>query len=354
MSKQRLVVVGVMVSLVCASMGRATHAQQRVDRAGSPAASAPPPMEADGSKLYGGYMIGVGDIINIRIAEEDDASGRYQVSQEGDVKIPLLEKPIHADGLSTFDFSSVLSQELKKQQILKEPYVTVFIERGMTQNVTVSGPVARPGIYPIERATRLVDVLSMSGGLAANAGQTITITHPAGDQKRAATGASVAVDQKSTAAGSPNSSGVETVDVATLMSGDNHEANVLVHAGDQITVSNASVIYVVGAVTKPGAFSVQDPRSGLSVLKAIALVEGTLSTAKLGSAIIVRKSTNETGREEIPVDLGKVMKGQMRDPILMANDILYVPQSGLKQGLKRMGDAAQAAAGYGLGLRIAP
>ena len=38
----------------------------------------------------------------------------------------------------------------------------------------------------------------------------------------------------------------------------------------------------------------------------------------------------------------------------MANDILYVPQSGLKQGLKRMGDAAQAAAGYGLGLRIAP
>ncbi len=380
MNKRRLVVVGVMASLACASMGRATHAQTRVDRAGTPAPSAPPPMEADGSKLYGGYMIGVGDIINIRIAEEDDVSGRYQVSQSGDVKIPLLEKPIHADGLSTFDFSTVLSQELKKQQILKDPYVTVFIERGMTQNVTVSGPVARPGIYPIERATRLVDVISMSGGLAPNAGQTIMITHPVPDQKptalaspagrtdqstagsaataadQEATAASSgrAVDQKSRGASVSNRGGSETIDVATLMSGDNHEANVLVHAGDQITVSNASVIYVVGAVTRPGAFSVQDPRSGLSVLKAIALVEGPLSTAKLGSAIIVRKSTNETGREEIPVDLSKVMKGQIKDPILMADDILYVPQSGLKQGLKRMGDAAQAAAGYGLGLRIAP
>jgi hypothetical protein len=38
----------------------------------------------------------------------------------------------------------------------------------------------------------------------------------------------------------------------------------------------------------------------------------------------------------------------------MANDILFVPTSAMKQGLKRMGDAATVAAGYGLGLRIAP
>jgi polysaccharide biosynthesis/export protein len=355
MNKNRLLVVCAMVSLVYGSIGHAAHAQQRVDRVGTPPPSAPPQPDVDGSKLYGGYMIGLGDIINIRIAEEDDVSGRYQVSESGDVKIPLLEKPIHADGLTTFDFSSRLAQELKKQQILKEPYVTVFIERGMTQNVTVSGPVARPGIYPIERRTRLIDVLSMSGGLAPNAGQTITITHPVADQKPTATGSSSGpAEQKSTAAGGANGSGSENVDVATLMSGENREANILVHAGDQITVSNASVVYVVGAVTRPGAFSVQDPKSGLSVLKAIALVEGPLSTASLGKTIIVRKSTNETGREEIPVDLSKVMKGQLKDPILMANDILYIPQSGMKQGLKRMGDAAQAAAGYGLGLRIAP
>jgi len=216
----------------------------------------------------------------------------------------------------------------------------VFIERGMTQNVTVSGPVSRPGLYPIEKPTRLLDVLSMSGGLAPNAGGTITITH--------------APDAKAGTDGGANATTSENVDVATLMSGDNRVANVLVHAGDNITVSGASVVYVVGAVTKPGAFAVQDPRKGLSVLKAIALVEGTLPTAKMGSAIIVRKSTNETGREEIPVDLSKIIKGQDKDPILMSDDILYVPNSAFKQGVKRMGDALTLAAGYGLGLRIAP
>lgn len=344
MKTKKTLLVSAMISLAC---GAAAYGQQRVDRPTTPATSAPQ-IAMDGSKLYGGSVIGVGDIINIRIAEEDDVSGRYQVSEAGDVKIPLLNKPIHADGLSTFDLSSRLAEELKKQDILKEPYVTVFIERGMTQNVTVSGPVARPGIYPIERPTRLVDVLSMSGGLAPNAGQTITITHPTIEPKQniGATKAPQSVDAKA--------STFESVDVATLMSGENHEANLLVHAGDQITVSNASVVYVVGAVVRPGAFAVQDPRNGLSVLKAIALVEGTQSTASLGRTIIVRKSTNEAGREEIPVDLSKVMKGQIKDPILQANDILYIPQSGLKQGLKRMGDAATTAAGYGLGLRIAP
>jgi polysaccharide biosynthesis/export protein len=341
MDKKRLLVVSAVISVAFSSIA---HAQQRLERAAPPPASVALPDTA-GSKAYGGYLIGVGDIINIRIAEEEDASGRYQVSESGDVQIPLLEKPVHAAGLTTFDFSNHLAHDLKQQQILREPYVTVFIERGMTQNVTVVGPVARPGIYPIERPTRLLDVLSMSGGLMPNAGQTISITHSV-------------IDQKSTLAGDSSGAAFSNVDVATLMSGENREVNIFVRAGDQITVSGASVVYVVGAVTKPGAFSVQDAKNGLSVLRAVAMVEGTLPTASLGKTIIVRKSTSEAGREEIPVDLSKIMKGQAQDPILMANDILFVPYSGFKQGMRKMGDVAAAAAGqmtgYGLGLRIAP
>lgn len=370
MNKKQLSVAS---AVICLALCSSARAQQRVDRSpNAPQPPSPQQPDVDGSKLYGGYMIGVGDIINIRIAEEDDVSGRYQVSESGDVKIPLLEKPIHADGLSTFDFSSKLAEELKKQQILKEPYVTVFIERGMTQNVTVSGQVVRPGIYPIERPTRLLDVLSMSGGLAPGAGQTITITHAAAAQKPAAAGGpSGGADVKSVstagADGTPDQkspqgidsnavkdSVVTNVDVATLMSGVDRDANIMVHPGDQINVGNASVVYVVGSVTKPGAFTVQDPRNGISVLKALALVEGPTSTAALSKAIIVRKSTNETGREEIPLDLAKIMKGQVKDPVLEANDILYVPNSGFRQGMKRAGDAMTLAAGYGLGLRIAP
>lgn len=332
--------------LVSASLAPYALAQQRV---GSPVTQAPlqsaqPNQIPQGQGLYGGYFIGVGDIVNIRIAEEDDVSGRYQVSSSGDVQLPLLSKPVHAAGLTTFDFSKKLAEQLKLQQILKEPYVTVFIERGMTQNVSINGPVARPGIYPIEKPTRLMDVISMSGGLLPSAGQTITVIRPPAD---------------STSTGSANAKagGSQSVQVASLMSGDAKD-DLEIHAGDQISVAGASIVYVVGAVTHPGAFAIEDQKTGMTVLRAIAMVEGTLSTASLKKTIIVRKSDSDSGREEIPLDLNSIMKGKAKDPVLLANDILFVPQSGFKQGMQKMGEVAATAAsqmtGYGLGLRIAP
>lgn len=292
---------------------------------GTTSAQSPAPIS------FGGYLIGVGDILNVQVAEEDEVSGRYQVSDKGDIQIRLLSAPVKASGLTTFQLSKNLEDQLKQQQILKRPYVTVLIERGMTQNVTVVGPVARPGIYPIERPTHLLDILSMSGGLQDDAGQTITINH----RNQAAVGK----DQ----AGNAAPAQPESIDVSALMSGENREANVLVQPGDEITVSNASVVYVVGDVNRPGAFAVRDPRNGISVLRAIALVEGPKSTASLGKAVIVRKSTSNS-RQEIPVDISKIMKGKAQDQMLAANDILFIPVSGFKQSLHAMGDIATRAA----------
>ena len=52
------------------------------------------------------------------------------------------------------------------------------------------------------------------------------------------------------------------------------------------------------------------------------------------------------------MDLKKIMHGKEKDQVLEANDILFVPQSGLKASARRLGDiGAQAAsnvAGYAL------
>ena len=48
--------------------------------------------------VYGGYQIGVGDILDIHVNDEDDVSGHYQVDQDGNVKISLLSKPLPAAG----------------------------------------------------------------------------------------------------------------------------------------------------------------------------------------------------------------------------------------------------------------
>ena len=130
------------------------------------------------------------------------------------------------------------------------------------------------------------------------------------------------------------------------------------HAGDVIDVSTAPIVFVVGSVIRPGAFSVQDQKSQMTVLQAVAMAEGTTPTASLSRTIIIRQSASDSQRQEIPIDLKKVMSGKGQDEVLQANDILFVPQSGLKAGLHTMGQiGAQAAGqtvGYGLGLRIAP
>jgi polysaccharide biosynthesis/export protein len=326
----------------------------------NPNRTAPPsapsaPQNAVGGEIYGGYMIGVGDILDIHVNDEERVTGRYQVDQDGKLSIPLLSGQIPAAGTTTFELSSRLREELKKQDILRDPAVTVLIVRGMTQNVSVLGAVMRPGTYPIEKPTSIVDLISLAGGLAPNAGSTATISHQADSHAPAVVNASVATNNSTATA---NKDGILSINLTTLMASKDPAANVLVHPGDVITISTAPVVFVVGAVLRPGAFTVQDAKSRMTVLQAVAMAEGTTSVASLGKTIIVRQSASDTERKEIPVDLKQVMRGKEKDEILEANDILFVPESGLKASLQKMGQigtqAASQTLGYGMGLRIAP
>lgn len=309
----------------------------------APAQTGAKPPDTPGSQVYGGYMIGVGDILDIHVNDEDSMTGRYQVDQDGKIRLPLLSDPFSAAGATTFDLARQVSDELKKQDILRDPAVIVLIVRGMTQNATIVGAVVRPGVYPIERTTTLVELISTAGGLAPNAGNIVTITHHSPEETSEA----------------KDSSGLKTrpINLTTMLTGHDPSANPEIRAGDVVSISNAPVVFVVGAVIKPGAFAVQDQRGQMTVLQAVAMAEGTTPTAALGRAIVVRNSSSQTERQEIPVDLKVIMKGKSEDPVLEANDILFVPTSGLKAGLRRMGDiatgAAGQAAGYGLGLRVA-
>ena len=208
------------------------------------------------------------------------------------------------------------------------------------------GPVGHPGIVTLERPTTLIELLSLAGGLQPSAGQTLTISSKP-----------VQVPGTSQTDAHKISANVVSVNIPDLMSGKNPDANVLIHAGDLVSVSTAPVVYVVGAVGMPGAFTIQNTQSGLTVLKAIAMANGTQPTAALSRAIIVRHSADEANRQDIPLDLKKIMTAKEADKVLESDDILFVPQSNIKAGLKAMGNIAVVAVsttiGYGVGLRVA-
>jgi polysaccharide export outer membrane protein len=117
----------------------------------------------------------------------------------------------------------------------------------------------------------------------------------------------------------------------------------MVLPGDTVTVKRAGIVYVLGAVTRPGGYLMQED-GDLNVTQALALAYGTTMPAAVGSMRLIRKQ--DDGRvEEIAIPYGDIVKGKVAPPRLQAEDVIYVPVSKIKVVLTQslLNTAAQAA-----------
>lgn len=285
------------------------------------------------------YKIGPADVLSVSVIDAPEFGGKFRVGDSGAIEIPGVSNPVQAEGQTPSELARSIREALINAKQLRDPHVTVFVDEYHGRVVTVLGAVTKPSTYPLTKRTNILEALSLAGGTLPNSGNTVTIVR-----------GSASAEATNSAAGS-----VQIVQMSDLVSGKDLAANIEVRNGDVINVSSAQVVYVVGAVTKPGGYTMADVSSGVSVVQAVALAEGLKSVAS-HHALIVRQSTSESARLEIPVDLGQMMAGKTADVLLAPNDILYVPNSGAKITLKAMGDVAAAAvngiAFYGIGYRV--
>ena len=101
------------------------------------------------------------------------------------------------------------------------------------------------------------------------------------------------------------------------------------------------IVYVLGAVTKPGGYTVSNDRAQLTTLKVLSLAGGLNRTAKSDRAVIVRRDSSGQ-QHEVDVDLKRVMRFESEDVQLRPSDILYVPTSGAKQAAYKMAELSLA------------
>ena len=131
-----------------------------------------------------------------------------------------------------------------------------------------------------------------------------------------------------------------TINLADLLETGDSRFNIPLLGGDVVSVPRAGIIYVVGAVTRPGGFMLQNDRDRMTTLKMLSLAGGPIGTAKIKDAIILRKNLETGKRDEVPVNLNDVMHLKTEDVTLQASDILFVPDSAGKRALHRAGDIA--------------
>lgn len=94
-------------------------------------------------------------------------------------------------------------------------------------------------------------------------------------------------------------------------------------------------ISVGGAVEAPGVF----PLTGrTTLLEGIALAGGTTRYAKEDEVVVFRSTGNSTDVSAYVVDLKKIERGELSDPLLAANDKIVVPKSGTRVFFRDFGD----------------
>lgn len=286
------------------------------------------------------YTIGPGDVLTVTVADAPEFGGKLRVSDSGTIQITGVAEAVTAEGQTAPQLSKRIREALLEAKQLRDPQVGIYIDEYHGRTVTVVGAVNKPAVYSLQKKTTVLEAISAAGGALPNSGNTVTIVR--GEASAEATG---------TPLGS-----VAILDMSRLTNGEEPSAKTEVRNGDVVNVSAAQVVYVVGAVIKPGGFALTNPADGISAAQAVALAQGFTSVASTHHGLIVRQSTSDHGRREIPVDIGKILKGEATDVTLAPNDILYVPNSGMKQTWKVMGEIAMATVNgiaiYGIGYKI--
>ncbi|HTU44704.1 MAG TPA: polysaccharide biosynthesis/export family protein [Bryobacteraceae bacterium] len=315
--------------------------QDTGDAAGEPAISTgsgpstvPPTAAAD-------YVLGPGDQIALLIPDADELNTKaFRIDQKGDVSLPLIGR-IQAAGLTAEQLESAINLSL--QRFLVHPNAVVAITDYRSQPISVLGAVNAPGVHQVQGEKSLYEVLSLAGGLREDAGNTVRITRKLKWGPIPLPGAKVDPTGQFSIASLP---------VKDILQAANPAANIPVKPEDVISVPKAAVVYAIGAVHKPGGFTLGENAS-LSALQVLSLAEGLDSTASPASAKIMRVVAGRSARAEIPVNLRRILAGKSADLELKASDILFVPSSFTKSTALRTLETAIGMGGQiGAGLAI--
>lgn len=108
------------------------------------------------------YTITSGDMLNIRVYNQDTISTRGRVGPDGNIAIPLAGEVV-AKGLPPAVLSRQIEARLKP--FIVAPSVAIIVEEAQPVKVAVVGEVAHPAVLAVTAGTGVLQVLALAGGI---------------------------------------------------------------------------------------------------------------------------------------------------------------------------------------------
>jgi len=337
---------------------------------------APTACWADGSKLA------IGDVIGVTVDGEKDLTKPYQINNDGCITVSMIDA-VKVAGLNTSDASAVLTKALDK--VLVNPQVTVaYMERAKMQ-VFVVGQVTKRGLVDVGVGDRVLQALAQAGyddtadlshvnirrgdeiidldltkylsgqDLSVNrelqSGDTVVVPRTdmvgtvmvlgqvtkvgAVPLKRAMTFREVmgligdvtveADTDKITVKREGQAEDIQ-VNYKSAMQGD-PSADIAIQPGDTIWVPQieTSFFTVIGGVNRPGQYPL---KGKLTLSEAVGVAGG--ATPNLGDLrkvqIMHAGGTDLKSMDTTTIDLTKVIKGTLQEPLIKRGDVIYVTE----------------------------
>src|SRR5258707_10668405 len=234
----KIKILFVFAIVTCWVLVSIVQAQEQTQQAPPSSGSQQSGVDTQGIK---NYLLGPGDVLDIRIFGQSDLNSTAQIDSDGNLSsLPFLDKPIPAKCRTEKDVQKDIAAAYAK--FINKPQVSVRIsERNSRQPATVFGAVRQPTRVEMKRKVRLNELMAVSGGFTERASGTIQILHTEplmcpepGEEAEALPidGAKVPLDI------------VKVEDLKAGVPG----ANPFVRPGDYIIVTEADPVYITGSV----------------------------------------------------------------------------------------------------------
>lgn len=236
------------------------------------AAPATAPAPSAPVTLNDGYVIGVGDVVEIAVLGREEFRPRVQVQVDGTVQLPYLHS-VMASNLTVIQLRDRVAKLLRDGGYYVDPVVSVTVASFASRYVTALGEFASPGLVPVDRAYRVSEILARVGGARPSAGDELVLRRTSGE---------------------------EIVLQIDKLSRGGSEEDPLVQPGDKLFIAVAPNYYIYGQVNAPGAYRIE---RGMTLRMALARGGGLTERGSTGRLSVIRDG------KQIRMTLDSVLKG---------------------------------------------
>ncbi len=226
-----------------------------------------------------GYVLGADDTVQVIVYGQSEFNISTRVKADGTIVMPLIGI-VKASGLTSIGLAREVTDKLTSGGYLKSPIVNVEIGAYVSKTVNVAGKVSSPGVYPLDRQYRALEVLLKAGWIRENGANYVYL-------RRAGT-PEVRLEAEGLVRGEP-------------------DKDPLLRPGDTLYVPEADQFFITGQVNRPGTLPILP---GMTVRQALALAGGVSQTGKSDKVGLIRGNA-----KEIEVDMTQTV--QKNDVIIV-------------------------------------